>query len=208
MKSLNWRKNIEEALSEVAGGTKLPLLFFHNPQDEGSMKCLNDTLNNEKVASVIERETAPLIFNIAEHMELAKEYRVDWTPTFIICDERGRELERWVGFLPPEEFITQTLLSKGLAAFHLERYGDAIDDFEELIEEHTDSELVPEAEYFMGAANYKITGDKGALSKVCAILNNNHPESSWTKRCSVWAYSARREFVPYDGGGSAGSGAY
>jgi len=37
-----------------------------------------------------------------------------------------------------------------------------------------------------------------------------HPESPWTKRCSIWGRSKNylRPFVGYDGGGSAGSGAY
>ncbi|MBI1910869.1 MAG: thioredoxin fold domain-containing protein [Deltaproteobacteria bacterium] len=209
MNRLNWKKDLNDAVNEITGGTRLLLMFFYHPECQSSIKTMNETFNDDNVINAIERETAPIMFNMAEKPELAREHRIDWTPTFIIADERGRELERWVGYLPPKEFIAQLTLSRGLAAFHLERFVEAIREFEMVIDDHPDSELVPEAEYFLGAANFKLTGESDKLSQVCSILMTSHPDSLWTKRCSIWSRTGwKHPFIGYDGGGSAGSGAY
>ena len=113
MKNLNLRNDIEQAKNEIAGGTRLLMFFFHRKGCEGSLKMTEDTLRNDKVVDIIERETAPLSFDIDERADLAKEYHVDWTPAFVIADEEGEALERWVGYLPPEEFIAQLTVAKG-----------------------------------------------------------------------------------------------
>src|SRR3990170_2615417 len=113
-------------------------------------------------------------------------------------------------FTPKEDFVPQLMLAKGLAAFHLQRFDETVRELEMLIEEHPASELVPQAEYYMGAASFKLTGETNRLSEACRELIMTHPESPWTKRCSIWGRSSNyfRPFVGYDGGGSAGSGAY
>jgi len=209
MKNMNWRKNETEALNEIKGGTRLLLRFIYSDECEGSAKILEETLHDNKVIDIIERDTAPVMIDIGKKQELARKHHVDWTPAFVIADENGRELERFVGYLPPSEFIAQFLLAKGLADFHLERYKEAVSLFEELVDEYPDSELVPEAEYFIGAANFKVTGSAESLGEVCQTLNTKYPGSIWTKRCSIWAHMPlHKPVVGYNQGGSAGSGAY
>lgn len=199
-----------EALIEVQGGTRLPLLVFTRQGCEGSRKVLDEVMADEKVIAAIERETAPVLIDIDKDREMALRYRVDWTPAFVLCGEDGEALERWEGYLPAEDFIPQLLLSKGLACFHTGRHEEAIREFEMIAEDHPASELVPEAEYYLGAATFKLTGETDKLTDVCHDLLMTHPESPWTKRCSIWGRSHNhlRQFVGYDGGGSAGSGAY
>lgn len=210
MNRIQWRKNLDEAVRETQGGTRLPMIFFYRNECEGSRRMINEVLNDEKVITAIERETAPVMVNVDEDRETAERFRVDWTPAFVICDEAGGALERIEGYLPPEHFNAQLILSKGLADFHLQRHEDAISEFELLCEEHPASELVPEAEYYLGAATFKLTGDTDKLAEVCHDLVMTHPESPWTKRCSIWGHQQNllRPFVGYNAGGSAGSGAY
>ncbi len=210
MKGLNWHKNLTEALNEVSGGSRLPMILFHRTGCEGSVKMLNETLKDLSVERLLGREIAPVLCNLDENPEMGRKFHIDWTPAFVITDEQGTELERFVGYLPVEEFIPQLLLSKGLADFHIERLKDAMGDFEELIEEHAASELVPEAEYYLGAVQFRTTGDISKLGDVCAAMNSRFPDSIWTKKCSIWGHQKTylKPFVGYDGGGSAGSGAY
>ena len=212
MRGINWRKSIEEVSGEISGGTRLPLLFFYRGSGcEGSKKTLEEVFRTQSVVDVIERETAPVMFDILKSQEQATKYHVDWTPTVVLTNENGMELERWVGYLPAEDFIAQLTLSKGLAAFHLERYQEAEREFEMLVHEYPKSELVPEAEYFLGIAKFKEKGDSYPLGEICGFLQENYPESLWTKRCSIWSHlvsESRKPYVAFDQGGSAGSGAY
>lgn len=210
MKSIAWKegkKGIEEAAAEISGGTRLLMLFFHREGCEGSMKMIGSVLTNGAVGDLVEREVAPVMINVDSSAELAKRYRIDWTPAFVIADESGVELERWVGFLPAPEFMAQLILSKGLAAFHLDRLIEAEREFDMLIDDFPTSELVPEATYFRGIAGFK-HGESADLGTMCRIMQEKYPDSQWTKRCSIWSHSitqSRRSFVNYSGGGGPGT---
>ncbi len=209
MDRIEWRKNLNEAEEEIRGGTRLLLLLFHASEDcEGSKRTMSDVLTDQSVINLIERSTAPLEFDIATNPEMAKRYRVDLTPTFVIAGDDGVELERWVGYLPAAEFKEQLMLSKGLAAFHLGRYREAMREFEEITEEHASSELAPEAEFYLGIAGFRASGDTDVLAEACDNLKTNHPGSVWTKRCSVFSHLTRTLNTQYVAGGSLGSGAY
>jgi len=209
MKTLTWKKDVREAASEISGGTRLLLMLFYG-DDASSKRVLSETLKDEKVVEIIDREAVALKFDVNEHKEMVKEHHIDLTPTFILMDESGRELERWVGYLPAQEFVEQLILSKGLAAFHLERLEEAVREFEELVEDYPNSQYVPEAEFYLGAAAYKQTGTTDGFGDACDMLTRTHPDSIWTKKCSIWAHETKykKPFVGYDQGGSAGSGAY
>ncbi len=209
MSGLNLKKTMQEAIEDISGGTRLALIFFHDPDEEGSKKTLLETMADTKVIKLMERDFSPVMVNMKESRDVVKSHHVDWAPAFVVCDETGAELERWVGYLPPEDFRAQAILSKGLAAMHLERHDEAVGLFEELISDFPSSELIPEAEYFLGVANYKIKGEADKLADVCHELSSKYPESLWTKRCSIWSHmNVRRPFVDYNAGGTTGSGAY
>jgi TolA-binding protein len=208
MKGIEWRKNINEAIEEVSGGTRLPMIFFHRKECVGSRKTISELFNDKAVTDLVEKETAPIKVDVAESEKLARKYHIDWTPAFVVVDEQGEELEKWVGYLPKRDFMAQLILSKGLAALHLNRLDEAKNDFNELIEGYTGSELVPEAEYFLGITGFKETGDEYKLGEACRMLSDKYPESQWTKRCSVWSHiqpESRRPFVTYSGGGGPGT---
>lgn len=207
MKMISWRKGIEEASREISGGSRLLLLFFHRVGCEGSLKTIEEVFRDESVIDLIEREAAPIMINAEDSAELARKYRVDWTPAFVIADESGVELERWVGYLPADDFRAQLMLSKGLGAFHLDRLVEAEREFDMLIDNFPESELVPEATYFRGIASLK-HGDSSDLGVMCSMMQEKYPESQWTKRCSIWSHSinrSRRSFVNYSGGGGPGT---
>lgn len=208
MGQVNWKKDMKEALDEISGGSRHLLLFFYQPEELGSVKMLEECLQNDAVIRVIERETAPLMINVSESKDIAKKYRVEWAPTIVIADDKGQELERWVGYLPPEDFIAQIMLSTALSNFHLGRLNDAISEFEQLIDQYPKSELVPEAEYYLGVSKFKKEGDMTALADVCATLNEKYPDSLWAKKGSIWAHLTGKKYVPFSEGTSLGGGQY
>jgi thioredoxin family protein/tetratricopeptide repeat protein len=208
MSQINWRKNIQEATNEISGGSRFMFLFFYQPEELGSVKMLEETLQKDDVIRVIERETAPVMINVSESKALAEKYCVEWTPTIVIADEKGEELERWVGYLPAEDFIPELMLATGLADFHLGRLDEAIGEFEQLINQYPKSEFVPEAEYFLGVSKFKKEGDMTILSDICTTLTDKYPDSVWAKKGSIWAHLTRQVYVPFSEGTSLGGGQY
>lgn len=198
MERIDWQKNMRDAVKMIRGGTRLPMLFFYDPEEEGSMKLIAETLCDDRVIKIIAREFATVRYDTAESEGLVRGLHINLTPTFVITDDAGTELERWVGYLPAKELMAQVLLSKALAALHIERFSESITLLEELVDEHPNSELIPEAKYFIGAASYSKDGDNDRLCRISEELEKNFPKSMWTKRASVWAdIGLRKSFGNY-----------
>jgi len=118
---------------------------------------------------------------------LVNRFSVKWTPTLIILDANGREHHRFVGFLPPEDFIGQIILGKGKAEFNIENLEEAIQDFQELLVCYPKAGAAPEARYYLGVAKYKVTHDPGELRATLEILQRDYAGSEWTRKAQVYA---------------------
>lgn len=187
MSTIKWFDSFEGAQREVRGINKLVLMFFHHPACGGCKKTMEIDFKDPRIIELINRDFAPVSFEVTEAQDMTARYNIEWTPTFIFADENGKELERWVGYLPPEDFISQIYLSEGLAAFHRNRFKEAESDFEWIIDNQPDAEVAPEARYFMGVAFYKETGDPAHLSRTWEAMSKRYPDNYWTKKASAWA---------------------
>lgn len=187
MSDIRWRKDLDTAEKEIQGTGKLLFFFFHHPKCGGCRKTMEITFKDPRVRELIERDFAPLTYLVTEAHDLTAKYNVEWTPTFIIADEHGVELERWVGYLPPDDFLSQIYLSEGLSAFHRERYRDAENAFDWILGHFPGSAAAPEARYFMGVSLYKETGDAAHLENTWKVLNKDYPGNVWTKKASAWS---------------------
>lgn len=188
MSMIIWKPGIESAMKEALGNGKLIFMFFHHPGCGGCKKTMKITFNDSRVAELINRNFIPVSYMVTESQDLTARYNIEWTPTFILADEYGKELERWVGYLPPEDFISQVHLSRGLAAFHRKKFKEAEDEFEWIIDHRPDAEVAPEARYYMGVALYKETGDGSHLERTWDAMSRRYPDDYWTKKASAWAH--------------------
>lgn len=187
MSGLKWLNNFEAARDMAISTKKLVLLFFHSPACSGCKKTLETTFTDPAVAELLEGDFACVKYNVLQDENMTACYKVEWTPTFMITDSDGRELERWVGYLPPDEFITQVHLSEGLAEMHAKRFKAAETAFEWIIDHRPDSEAAPEARYYMGVALYKDTGDARHLERTWETMSKRYPSNNWTKKASAWS---------------------
>src|SRR5574337_1719111 len=129
-----WEKDLAGAERDVIGTEKLVLMFFHHPECGGCAKTMSITFMDTEVADFVNGNFSPVSLLVTEAQDLTARYGIEWTPTFILANGYGAELERWVGYLPPEDFITQLHLSLGLAEFHRQRFGNAEDAFEWIVD--------------------------------------------------------------------------
>jgi len=56
----------------------------------------------------VENNFIPIQIDFNKNKALVKRYAVKWTPTIILLDSEGDEHHRFVGYLPPEDFIARS----------------------------------------------------------------------------------------------------
>jgi thioredoxin-related protein len=184
--NIEWRNNLEQAKKEAQESNKLIFFFFHHPMCSGCKKIITDTLPDIHVKNTLEGEFVPLTYLVTEAKDLVQHYKIDWTPTFILADEKGQEQDRWVGFLPANDFLAQVALSEGHVAFKKEDFNKAQTCFKKVLKEFPKSGFAPEARYFLGVSQYKATHDSSHLKETWKDMKKSYPEDSWTKKASAW----------------------
>ena len=105
----------------------------------------------------------------------------------MILDQDGEEHHRFVGYLPPEDFIAQIILGKGKTEFDLDHFEQAIQRFQEILVQWSKADAAPEAQYYLGVAKYKASHDPKELKLGLEVLQRDYPNSEWTKKAQVYS---------------------
>ena len=122
----------------------------------------------------------------SDSQPLANDYSVKWTPTLIVLDPSGKEHNRTVGFMPPEEFIPALLLGIAKTWFDGDQFPEAIEFLERLLLEYPKSGSAPEAVFLRGVAGFKATHVAGTLKGAYERLKAEYPGSEWVKRAEPY----------------------
>jgi len=122
----------------------------------------------------------------ADFQRFGERYGAHWTPTILELDPEGNEQHRVEGFLETPDFLAQLKLGQGKIAFNAKRWPDAERLFREVVEQHAKSDAAPEALYWAGVSRYKASGDATDLKKTWQALSEKYPDSTWTKKASIW----------------------
>lgn len=185
---LQWPSDINRAKAEAKKTGKLLLIFFHSNSCSGCQATIAKTLPDPKVSNFINKMFAPVAFEVSDprSQEPMKQYGFEWTPTFVVADDTGNELYRWVGFLPPKDFCSQLVFAEGRAAFKNKDYDKAVKCYKAVLDKFPDSEIAPEALYYCGVSKYEKTKDPSNLKKTNQELQRRYPNSTWAKKASVW----------------------
>jgi hypothetical protein len=113
---------------------------------------------------------------------LADDFNLKWTPMLVVLDWNGKEHQRTVGFLPPEELIPSLLLGIAKTHFDLDQFGDAMVMLDKILSDHGGSGAAPEAVFLKGVCGYKSTHNPSPLKQAYEKLQATYPTSEWTKR--------------------------
>ncbi len=185
---LNWMGDYAEVLDVARKTGKPALLFFHSVHCTGCKAMLEKTLPDPGVIDFVGRRFTPGMFEWSEpkSKDLVKRYGVEWTPTFIVADQAGNEAYRFVGYLPPQDYIAQLTLGLGKVALRKEDYEQADKCFENVAKKYPQTEAAPEAVYYCGVAEYQKTKDPKKLKAAYETLMKNYQDSDWAKKSIVW----------------------
>jgi len=185
MSNIEWQTTLGYA-EDSAMSSRKPILFdYFDSECIGCRQMDEVTYNSKEVVDFIKQYMIPLRIDVNKK-ELYDEYNAIWTPTLIILDYQGHEVQRTIGFLEPSKFLALMLL--GIAKVQLSKgeFDAANVQLKRLIERYPESSAVPEAMYFSGVNFYKQTNDPAQLKTAYEKLNIQYPGNSWTKRAAPY----------------------
>jgi hypothetical protein len=144
------------------------------------------TYPNDKIKTFIQENLIAVKLPY-DGQPLAGQFKVTWTPTFIILDQDGQEHHRGVGFEPPEEFIPFLLLGMAKINFDKEDYPKAIALLEQITGTYPQSAVAAESVYLLGVSRFKTTHQTQYLKQVYETLKAKYPNSEWVKRAEPYS---------------------
>jgi tetratricopeptide (TPR) repeat protein len=98
-------------------------------------------------------------------------------------DSERVEHHRFVGFLPPKEFLASLELGLARADFNRGKFDEAGKKLEALVDsEEAPIDVVAEACYWLGVARFKAIGNREAAAPSWKKLVAKYPDTSWAKR--------------------------
>ena len=186
-KPVQWETSLTAAKAKARKEKKLILMDYYNNLCVGCKHLEAVTYPDSNVCFTIEKSFIPLQVDFNKNKTMVSRFSVKWTPTVIVLDPDGDEHHRFVGFLPPEDFIGQMILGKGRGKFNLEYYEEAIQCFQELLVRYPKTDAAPEAQYYLGVAKYKASHDPRVLKSNLEVLQRDYPASEWSKKAQVYA---------------------
>lgn len=114
--------------------------------------------------------------------------RIAWEPAFVFLDRGGRELRRFVGYRPPDEFTAELQITRGL--YDMQRGDSAGAEARfRAVGRRTEielSDLAAEATFWRGVAAFRQSRDKQTLHEVWSEIEQRWPDSSWWRRADVF----------------------
>lgn len=86
---------------------------------------------------------------------------------------------------PQGEFHAEALYRRGLVAYQLLQFGDALKDFTRVSSQFTNSPVAPQA-LFMGGQSLYMMGREEEAVQVCRSFLNLYPKAEWAPRVMSW----------------------
>ena len=186
-KQIQWETSLTAARTKAKKSKKLILMDFYNNLWIGCQQLAAVTYPDSNVCFSVENSFIPLQIDFSKNKTMVKRYAVKWTPTIIILDSDGEEHHRFVGYLPPEDFIAQILFGKGKAEFDLDHFEQAMQCFQEILVRFPRADAAPQAQYYLGVSKYKASHDPKQLKSGLEVLQRDYPNSEWTKKAQVYS---------------------
>lgn len=182
---ISWESDMARALARAKAEQKCILLEFFSHECIGCKQMDAVSFPDESVENFISDRMVPLRVEVAAR-NLASDFRVVWTPTIITLDYYGKEHQRTLGFLPPEELVPSLLLGIGKVALEQDLFSEAVIQFSTLLNGCPESDVAAEAVYLRGVARYQSSHAVEALKEAQRQLAAEYPGSIWTKKAQPY----------------------
>jgi hypothetical protein len=139
---------------------------------------------DESVTREVHEVAVPVKVSVLENRPLSKKMGAVWTPIFAFLDGDGVEHHRFIGFLPADEFSAQVRLAGAKAAFARGDTAKARVEYQGIVDRFTQSDAAPEALYWTGVCDFKLTKNMQTLLDRCKEVPKRYPGHIWAKKLS------------------------
>ena len=185
MSSIEWQTTLGYAEDSAISTRKPILLDYFDPECIGCQQMDAITYPDKNVVNFINEYLIPLRID-ANKKDLYEQYNSIWTPTLLILDYQGHEIQHTIGFLEPTKFIALMHLGIAKVCLTLGEFDTANVHLKRLMDRYPESSAVPEALFFSGVNLYKQKQDPTQLKIAYEKLLNDFPDNSWTKRAAPY----------------------
>jgi hypothetical protein len=183
---ISWERDVGKALARAKAEQKCVLLEFFSTQCIGCQQMEAVSFADQAVENFVADRLVALRVEV-ENRPLVSDFRVVWTPTLITLDYYGKEHQRTIGYLPPDELVASLLLGIGKVALEQDLFNEAVIQFSTLLNGCAQSEAAPEAVYLRAVARYKASHAPDALKECYGQLLSQYPQSPWTRRAQPFS---------------------
>ena len=107
MGEINWRDNWPSAQEEAQKIDRRILLELYMDGCPHCAKLHAETHSDDKVAETVNADYVPVRLEGRQNMDIAKQFNVTAAPTTLVFSGDGKELHRFSGYRPPEEYLAE-----------------------------------------------------------------------------------------------------
>jgi hypothetical protein len=180
-----WESDMAKALARGKAEQKCVLLEFFSPECIGCQQMDAVTFSDSNVENFMTDRVVALHSPVGSN-PLASDFRVVWTPTLIVLDFYGKEHQRTIGFLGPDELVPSLILGVAKTALDNGFYNESVLQLNTLLNGYPKSAVAPEAVYLRGVSRYLSSHAPGALKESYQQLSAEYPQSEWTRRAQPY----------------------
>lgn len=138
------------------------------------------TYPNDEVIAYIHQNFVPVKLLGADNRELTKGFNVRWFPGIVVAGADRRATHVSIGFLPPEDLISELDFGRAIHAMTTRDYELANELFDRLAS--TDADRSPEATYWWGISRMRETKDPGAGTEKWKLIPERWPATQWARK--------------------------
>lgn len=185
---MRWYDNLTaaEAVAESSGSGRPLLVDFWHPTCKGCAKLAAVTYPDPLVREHLPRHFVLLKYDTTRPNEwfrrLNGAYGHFWHPNIVVLDHHLIEARRFIGYLPPEEYLPQVEVGRALVALYHRRAAEALELLDATVARWPGAHVAAEALYWAGVAAYRAKGGLPVLAGRWVELARRFPGSVWALR--------------------------
>jgi len=107
MADINWRDNWDSALEEAQKIDRRIVLELYMDGCPHCQHLHNETHVDAGVIQTLNANYIPVRLEGRSHMDIVRKFNVSGAPTTLVLSADGKELHRFPGYYPPQEYLQQ-----------------------------------------------------------------------------------------------------